>query len=203
MEQEMNKVVCGLVIAALGSLATASALAGELRPVALFGVSYRGDELQVAASADGSPVTINGVGKLNFGFGGEWAVEQYPLSVRLVLSRDVDKSARTNGGRRDSFARTPLEATAFYSGLDGLRFGVSLGYVFSPTAKATVDGRERRMRFENAVSKSFEIAYRLSPDLWASLRLSSATYKPTGAAKTAGAVKNDVTHLSVGLAYVF
>jgi hypothetical protein len=203
MEYDMRKRICKLAFSAMGAMLGTIALAADVRPVALFGASYRGDDLQVATTAKGDPVAINGVGKLQLGIGAEWSAEARPMSVRLMLSRDVDKSARSTNGRRDSFVRTPLEATVYYTGLDSVRFGVSLGYAFSPTAKATVDGRERSVHFQNAISRSFEIGYRLTPDLWASLRLTGATYKPKDGAQPAGAVKNDVTHLAVSLAYLF
>lgn len=203
MKYNMKKRMCKLALSAMGAMLGPTALAADVRPVALFGASYRGDDLQVATTASGGPVAINGVGKLQWGIGAEWSAEARPLSVRLMLSRDVDKSARSTNGRRDSFVRTPLEATVYYTGLESVRFGVALGYVFSPHARASVDGRERSVHFKNALVRSFEIGYRLATDLWVSLRLSGVTYQPKGGAQPAAAVKNDVTHLAVSLAYRF
>lgn len=199
----MKQAVCKLITVAMLGSAAPTLLAADtgalVRGVVQVGASYRGDPLRVATNAQGRPVHIDGVGKLQLGLGAEWTAGQLPLTVRLLLSHDIDKSARVDDGPRASFVRTPLEATAYYTGLDGIRFGVSLGYVFSPTADVTVDGQERSVNFKNAMSKAFEIGYRFHPNLWGSLRLSAATYQP----KVAGGVKSDVTHLAVSMAYSF
>jgi outer membrane protein W len=81
-----------------------------------------------------------------------------------------------------------------------LRFGVGLSYIVSPKAKAMVDGREQEIKFKNAIGRSFEIGYQITPDVWTNVRLSSEKFEP----KAAGTANESVVwHLSLNVSYVF
>jgi hypothetical protein len=187
---------CTLALASL--LAGGAVAADTLRPVVSAGLTYGGDDWQVARGASGSPLLIHGGGRFKVGAGALWDAGSYPLQVSLMANYHYDPRAGANG--RAKFSRAPLEAMAYYTGLESLRVGVGLSYVAAPTVKATVDGADQTIKFKNATGRAFELGYALTPALWGNLRLSTETYKP----KAAGAAhKADVTNLSLNLSYQF
>jgi hypothetical protein len=115
-----------------------------------------------------------------------------------VANYHFDDAAGVRGDAK--FRRVPLEATAYYTGLDKLRVGGGLNYIVSPTVRVMVDGTAQSVRFSNAIGKTFELGYEVAPALWANLRLVSAKFKPKMPGNAEAA---DVTHLSVNLSYLF
>ncbi|MET3129877.1 outer membrane protein W [Oxalobacteraceae bacterium GrIS 1.11] len=180
------------------AFASGSAMADEFRPVATGAWTYGGDDWQVAKSADGGAVQIHGGGKFEIGAGVAWKSSAYPMAASLLANYHFDNSAGVNGDAK--FTRAPIDAMVYYTGLEKLRFGVGLSYIVSPTVKATVDGQQQSIKFKNAIGKSFEIGYEVTPQVWTNLRLSSEKFDP----KTGGnAQSGDVTHLSLNVSYLF
>ena len=187
-----------LVIAGVLFAATAASAADTFHAVATGGLTYGGDAWQVATSSNGKPVHIRGGGRFTAGGGAAWLSGDYPIMASLTANYHVDTRAGDNTSA--TFTRVPLDAMVYYTGLKTLRFGVGLSYIVSPTVKATVDGNEQSIKFNNAFGKSFEIGYEVAPSLWANLRLSSQKFKP----KTSGAARDaSVSHLSVNVSYLF
>lgn len=187
-----------LVIAGTFFIDTAISVAGTLHAVATGGLTYGGDDWQVAKSSSGDPVQIHGGGRFEAGGGAAWLSADYPMMASLVANYQFDNWAGSSGNAK--FTRVPLDATMYYTGLEKLRFGVGLSYIVSPTVKAVVDRNEQNIKFKNATGKSFEIGYEVAPNLWTNLRLSSEKFKPktTGTAQDAA-----VSHLSVNLSSLF
>lgn len=187
-----------LVIAGTFFIGTAASAAGPFQAVATGGLTYGGDDWQVAKSANGDPVRIHGGGRFEAGGGAAWRSADYPVMVSLVANYQFDPRAGSNASAK--FTRMPLDAMVYYTGMEKLRFGVGLSYILSPTVKATVDGNDQTIKFNNATGKSFEIGYEVAPNLWTNLRLSSEKFKPkaTGTAQDAS-----VSHLSINLSRLF
>lgn len=196
----MRKKILYVPMAAAGALLIASgAGAGEpVRAVATGGISYGGDDWQVASSSNGNPLNIHGGGRFALGLGAAWEPATYPLMASLVANYHFDTRAGANTSAK--FTRAPVDAMMYYTGMAGLRAGVGLNYILSPEVKATVDGTEQTVRFKNALGKSFELGYEVAPQLWANLRLSSEKFKP----RSAGTAREaDVSHLAINLSYLF
>ena len=187
-----------MVIASTLFLGAPASAADTFQAVATGALTYGGDDWQVARSAKGDPVNIHGGGRFEAGGGLAWLSGNYPMMASLVANYHFDTRAGSNASAK--FTRVPLDAMVYYTGMEKLRFGVGLSYIFSPTVKATVDGNEQRIEFKNATGKSFEIGYQVAPNVWTNLRLSSEKFEPmtTGAAQDAS-----VSHLSVNLSYLF
>ena len=187
-----------LLIAGVLTLAASAHAADALHGVATAGLTYGGDDWQVATSAKGEPVRIHGGGRFEAGGGLAWQAEQVPVMASLLANVQYDPRAGSNASAK--FTRVPIDAMVYYTGMRSLRFGVGLSYILSPTVKATVDGTERTIKMKNATGKSFEVGYEIAPNTWANLRLSSEKYKP----KSAGAAQEaSVSHLAVNLSYLF
>ncbi len=196
----MTTLFLRVALALAGSVLTATAVqaADPLSLVATGGVSYGGDDWQVARSRDGDPLYIHGGGRFEAGLGALWQAPNYPLAISGLVNYHVDSRAGANGHAK--FTRVPLEAMLYYTGMEKLRFGVGLSYVLSPTVKATVDGQEHSIKFDNATGKAFEIGYELAPRWWGNLRLTSEKFTP----KDAGAAQDaSVSNLSINLSHLF
>lgn len=196
----MKKVFLQVSLALAASLACGHAAfaADGFRAVATGGVTYSGDDWQVATSSAGKPVLIQGGGKFELGGGVLWQSAQYPVQASLLANYQFDRDAGVNTDAK--FTRVPVDAMVYYTGLGKIRIGVGAAYIFSPTVKATVDGREQEIKFKNTVGGAFEIGYQVTPQIWTNLRLGSEKYKPKDAG---GAQEADITHLSVNLSYLF
>lgn len=170
----------------------------DIRIVATSGLSHGGDAWVVAQAKDGSTVSISGGGNVEVGAGALWSAAQEPLAISLIAGYHYARST----GAHDAvqFSRVPLEAMAYYTGLETVRFGVGLSEDLSPAVKAVVDGTARTIRFANGSGKSFEMGYQVRRDLWTSLRLTSTSYKPKGAGAARAA---DVSAISLNLAQLF
>lgn len=190
-----------LAVAATLSILPAAMAADGFRGVVTAGVTHGGDDWQVATASDGKPLQIRGGGRFEVGGGVLWQSAQYPVQASLVANYHVDPRAGANTSAK--FTRVPIDAMVYYTGLQTVRFGVGLSYIVAPTARVTIDGRERDVKFKNGNGSAFEIGYRIAPDVWTSLRLSSAKFKPKAAGSAQGAQEADVSHLSVNVAYVF
>lgn len=187
-----------LAIAGIFFAGTAANAADTFHAVATGGLTYGGDDWQVAKSSNGNPVKIHGGGRFTAGVGAAWLSADYPVMASLMANYQFDTRAGNNTSAQ--FTRIPLDAMVYYTGLEKLRFGIGLSYILSPTVKATVDGNEQSIKFKNATSKSFEIGYEVAPKVWANLRLSSEKFKP----KTTGAAQDaSVSHLLVNVSYLF
>lgn len=195
----LNKRFMQYAMALAGLLIGGAAFAADtFSPVVTGAVSYSGDEWQVATTSAGRPVTFLGGGRFKVGGGVLWQSSQYPVQASALVNYHYDPRAGGSGSAK--FSRIPLEAMVYYTGLETVRFGVGLSYVLAPKVTASVDGAEQSIRFKNALGRSFEIGYALTPRLWTNLRLSSEKYK----AKVAGAAQDaDVSSLSVNLSYLF
>lgn len=200
MEFVLKKLFLYAALSVAGTLFidSAAVAADAFHAVATGGLTYGGDDWQVARSSTGSLVHIHGGGRVEAGAGVLWQSAAYPIVASLVANYHVDTRAGANGSAK--FTRMPLDAMVYYTGLEKLRFGVGLSYIVSPAVKATVDGQEQSIKFSNATGKSFEIGYEVAPKVWTNLRLSSEKFKP----KTARpAQEAEVSHLSVNVSYVF
>ncbi len=186
-----------LIAGALAIISTANA-AEPFHPVATAGLTYGGDDWQVAQSVKGDPVRIHGGGRFEAGGGVAWQSETMPVMASLLANVQYDPRAGSNASAK--FTRVPIDAMVYYTGMHTLRFGVGLSYILSPTVKATVDGNEQTIKMKNATGKSFEIGYEIAPNTWTNLRLSSEKYKP----KSAGAAQEaSVSHLAVNVSHLF
>lgn len=200
MECMLKKLCLQAALALAASLASGhAALAADgLRAVATGGVTYSGDDWQVATSSAGKPVLVQGGGKFELGGGVLWQSAQYPVQASLLANYQFDRDAGVNTDAK--FTRVPVDAMVYYTGLDRIRIGVGAAYIISPTVKATVDGREQSIKFKNTVGGAFEIGYMVAPDVWTNLRLGSEKYKP----KNGGTAQEaDITHLSVNVSFLF
>lgn len=200
MESVLKKLLwqLPLVIAGTFSIGMAASVADTLHAVATGGLTYGGDDWQVAKSSNGAPVLIHGGGRVEVGGGAAWTSADYPMMASLVANYQFDNRAGSNA--RAKFTRVPVDAMVYYTGMEKLRFGVGLSYILAPTVKATVDGSEQSIKFNNATGKSFEIGYEVAPNLWTNLRLSSEKFTP----KTSGNAQDaSVSHLSVNLSALF
>jgi hypothetical protein len=187
-------------VVALGSLmfSTAAMAVDDLHAVLTGALTYSGDDWRVAQSANGSPVTFRGGGRIKLGAGVLYTPTAYPFAASLVANYHFDNAAGANGS--GEFRRAPLDGMVYYTGMERLRIGVGLSYIFAPRVELTVDGQEQSVKYKNAFGQAFEIGYALTPQLWTNLRLSAEKYKPksSGTAETA-----DLNHLSVNVSYVF
>lgn len=187
-----------LTLASSLALSSAASAASALQAVATGALTYGGDDWQVARTAGGAPVRIHGGGRFEAGGGVAWHATDYPVMATLVASYQFDPRAGSNAHAR--FTRVPLDAMVYYTGMETLRFGVGLGYILSPTVKATIDGSDQTIKFNNATGKSFEIGYQVAPQLWANLRLTSEKFTPKSRPAAQDA---SVSHLAVNLSYLF
>ena len=199
MELVLNTRFMQYAIALAGLLTGGGAIAADgFSPVVSAGVSYSGDDWQVATTPAGNPVTFRGGGRYKVGGGVSWQSSQYPVQATALVNYHYDPRAGSNGSAK--FSRIPVEGMVYYTGLETIRFGVGVSYVMSPKVKTDLDGDQQSIRFKNAVGGAFEIGYALTPRLWSTLRLSSEKYKP----KHAGVAQDaDVSALSLNLAYQF
>jgi hypothetical protein len=200
MEFALKKRVLQIVLGIAGTLAMSgvSLAADTVHVVATGALTYGGDDWQVASAANGSAVNIHGGGRFEVGAGLLWQSGRYPLATSLLANYQVDPRAGSNTHAR--FTRAPLDTMVYYTGLETLRFGVGLSYIVAPSVSATVDAQQQSIKFKNAIGKSFEIGYQVTPELWANLRLSSEKFKP----KTSGAAHEaDVSRLALNLSYLF
>lgn len=197
----MKKALTGALLALAGSvLCSVPAMADQFNYVVNGGVSVGGggDPWQVAKSANGNAVTVQGGGKVSIGAGAYWAPSAYPVGVQATVNYAYNGGAGLSGDAK--FERVPLEGMVYYTGLKTVRFGVGVDYILSPEVKADYDGSEHDIKFKNTTSTVFEIGYLVLPKLWLNMRLSSATFKPKD---SGNAQQADVTELGVNVSYQF
>lgn len=187
-----------LVLASTLSAISAARAADTFHGVATGGLSYSGEDWQVAKFANGAPVNVHGGGRFEIGAGGAWQAAAYPVMASLVANYQFDP--RAGGNTRASFRRAPIDAMVYYTGMETLRFGVGASYILSPSVKATIDGRDETIKFKNGTGKSFEIGYAVAPNVWTNLRLSSEKFKP----KSGGAAQEaSLSHLAITVSYLY
>jgi hypothetical protein len=199
MEMSLKKNLLQVALGLVVSLTMGSAAADDtLGWVATAAVTHGGDDWQVARSAAGTPLNMHGGGRFALGAGMAWKSAAYPVMGTLVANYHFDTRAGVNGDAK--FTRAPIDGMVYFTGLEKLRFGVGLSYIVSPSVKASIDGQSHTITLKNAIGKSVEIGYELSPNLWANVRLSSAKFEPKAAG---GAMDADVSHVAANVSIIF
>jgi hypothetical protein len=177
----------------------ARAAQGRLAPLVTAGLTYSGDQWIAGVEPTDRPIMVRAGGGVIVGGGLQWESGTYPVQASLVGSYHYDPRAGVY--LNATFRSVPIDAMVYYTGLETVRFGVGLGYVVAPEARPEVEGQVWPVKYKNALSKSFEIGYRIAPRIWANLRLSNARFEP----KTASALTQeaDVTLVAVNMSYAF
>ncbi len=140
------------------------------------GLTFGGDTIAVAQYTDGTDQRIKAGGMLEFGFGGIYEAQDYPIAAQLTANYHVNDTDAKNGTMR--FHRFPIEGMLFYTGVEQWRFGIGARAVQSPRYTSKIDGAvTRTVEFDNTTGAIAEVGYAISPKLWINVRYVAEKYK--------------------------
>ena len=154
------------------------------------GVTYGGDSMFTTATSTGGSVDVKGGELVQLGLGGLYQFNNMPMALSLTANYHLDRVTASNGNL--NFRRYPVEAMAYYTGVNNFRFGGGVRIVRSPEASRTINGATEKIVFDNATGYVAELGYRMAPHSWINFRYVSEKYK----GKTYTATNGTVTSLS-------
>jgi hypothetical protein len=172
------------------------------------GVTFGGDTIATATYVDGSSKNVNAGELLQLGVGGIYQLQDTPLALMLSGNYHISRASASNGGIK--FSRIPVEALAFYTGVERFRFGGGLRMINSPEATIEINGSSRKYTYENAMGYVAEVGYRLPPSSWINFRYVSEKYQGTTytafngtTTSLAGTSPVDGSHFGINLTFEF
>lgn len=139
------------------------------------GITSGGDTISRITYPDGAVREISAGNLYQIGLGVLYQWEVVPVSAALTINYQYD--ADYNNDDNAAFRRNPLEALAYFNGLDPFRIGAGIRQVYSARATSTINGVSERITYENARGRIVEIGYQVRPGGWVSLRYVRETYK--------------------------
>lgn len=209
----MSKSILLAVAATAFTLAAASSQAAEpskgLQYVVNVGLTGGGDTIGTAQFTNGHTENIKAGALVQFGAGIIWQSTDFPMAAQFTANYQVaDTSAASNGSIK--FSRIPLEAIAYYTGVEKWRMGAGARFVQSPRYKASISGTAgESLDFKTSNGALVEIGYAVSPNAWLNFRFVSEKYQPTtyrvGSSNhdVNNAAKIDGSHVGVNFSYQF
>lgn len=180
----MKKTMQSMLIAALGTtalLAATPALAGEtdnprnVRFVVHGGLTYGGEKMASVDYTDGTSYDLRGGSLFQVGAGVLLQPSEQPFALQLTYNYHFDRADAKNGDAH--FSRMPLEAIAYYTGVERWRFGAGPRFVQNAKVKVEFEGRKETVDFKNTTGLVLEAGYQLNDKLWLNGRLVKETYK--------------------------
>jgi hypothetical protein len=126
--------------------------------------------------------------------------------MMLSANYHVDGITASNGDM--SFRRYPIEALAYYTGVESFRFGGGIRVVTSPEASLTINGSTEKKVFDNATGYVAELGYKMGPYSWVNFRYVSEkyqlkTYTSTSGTTTPPVGTYDGSHFGVNFLFEF
>lgn len=175
----MKKLFVGSAIVFATSAISMSVYAQDQRDfkfVLTAGMSTGGDDIFELNFVDGSSRDIKAGGLFNIGAGLILQMPDMPWAGQLTINYQFDRVNAKNADVR--FDRAPVEAMAFYTGLENWRFGAGVRLVQNPKAELSMDDADDiELEFENTTGLVLEVGYQVTPQLWVNLRSVSEDYQ--------------------------
>ncbi len=197
-QKALYRICCAFGFALLVPSAHAQTSFGTTHLIGTAGVTYGGDAWAVAKAGDGSPVNIRAGGVVQVGAGVLWDAPTWPMSASLTANYHYTNAAGQDG-RKASFSRFPIEAIAYYTGMEKLRFGLGLRSALSPSVSIDNVPGQGKVTLASGKGKLVEIGYAVTPQAWLNIRVVSEKFDPA----YAGGERGDVSHLGINLSYKF
>ena len=146
-----------------------------LHAVERLGITAGGDTISRITYPDGTVREISAGSLYQIGLGVLYQWDVVPVSAALTFNYQYD--ADYNNNDNAAFRRNPLEALAYFNGLDPFRIGAGIREVYSARATSTINGVSERITYDNARGHIVEIGYQVRPYGWVNLRYVRETYK--------------------------
>lgn len=140
-----------------------------------FGVTFGGDAIFTAATNTGGTADVKGGELVQLGIGGLYQFDSTPIALALTANYHMDRVTASNGSM--IFRRYPVEALAYYTGVNNFRFGGGVRIVRSPKSSATVNSATQEVVFDNARGYVAEMGYKMAPHSWINFRYVSEKYQ--------------------------
>jgi len=139
------------------------------------GITLGGSTISKVTHQDGAIREITAGGLYQIGLGVLYQADAIPLSAALTLNYHYNSDYNNNNNA--SFRRIPLEALAYFNGMNPFRVGGGMRYIYAARANADLNGVSERITFENTRGSVVEIGYQVTPYGWVNLRYVKETYK--------------------------
>ena len=169
------------------------------------GITVGGDTISRITYPDGTVREISAGSLYQVGLGALYQWDVVPVSAALTLNYQYD--ADYNNNDNAAFRRNPLEALAYFNGLDPFRIGAGIRQVYAARATSTINGVSERITYDNARGHIVEIGYQVTPYGWVNLRYVRETYKvatytTTGASSSVNTQYNG-SHVGLFISYEY
>lgn len=207
----MKKTVLSTLLgAALATpfLAQAAAKDAGVHFILTGGLTAGGDTIATAEYTNGTSNNLKGGGLVQLGGGILWQSASMPLATAFTVNYHVDNASGSNGDIR--FSRIPLEAIAYYTGVEKWRFGAGVRLVQSPKLVADINNVKETVKYKDATGVVVEAGYGITPNAWINVRYVAEKYRPNTFTAANGqtfnisnATKDDGSHIGVNFLYQF
>lgn len=165
------------VIFAAGALAAVlsvnHAVAGDVKPTLLAGISAGGEDLVTTSDGD-----MEAGGLLYFGAGVTWEPANNPLLYRTTLGVKYNFVEFDAPSGESSLVSWPVDVVGLYR-IGRAMLGVGLVYDINPEWELCI-GSCATVKFDNAVGYVFEFDYELSDTGFWGLRYTAIDYEVSG-----------------------
>ncbi len=148
------------------------------------GVTFGGDAIFTAYTTTGESKEVKGGELGQLGIGGLYQFGSAPIALALTANYHTDRVTASNGDI--SFTRYPIEAMAYYTGVNKFRFGGGIRIVTSPKSSMTINSATQKKVFDNARGYIAELGYRMGSHSWINFRYVSEKYQGKTYTSTSG-----------------